>query len=269
MNDIEITQKLQQKELQMLCALSDILTRNNISFYLACGTALGCVRHQGFIPWDDDVDIYVMGKDYPRLKEVFLTQDTGNLRLHDYTTAEGYPYSFPKIVAADTVLVETALSHLEYRGGVYIDVFLLQETSANPLVRFASEKLRYVRYCLLRSYYFDFQSPLRKAMHRMVTLCIDPTAIQSRLYRRYEKVLKNPGFLVDTGTFGQQALLDPGFFANVHELPYEDAQMPVPGDHHGYLTHYYGDYMQLPPEESRISNHSFQTLIFSDSENTQ
>lgn len=262
-------QELQNKEIEILQAIHDACEKLGLRYTLIFGSLLGAVRHKGFIPWDDDVDIYVMGKDYPRLKEVFLTQDTGNLRLHDYTTAGDYPYSFPKIVAADTVLVETALSHLEYRGGVYIDVFLLQETSANPMARFVSEKLRYLRYCLLRSYYFDFQSPLRKAVHRIVTLLADPAAIQSRLYRRYEKVLKNPGFLVDTGTFGQQALLDPGFFANVHELPYEDAQMPVPGDHHSYLTHYYGDYMQLPPEESRISNHSFQTLIFSDSENTQ
>ena len=266
MSTEKLTEKLQKKEMEMLVQLSGILEQNNIPFWLACGTTLGCVRHQGFIPWDDDVDIYVMGKDYPRLKEVFATQDTGNLCLQDYLTVDGYPYSFPKVVALDTVLVEKDLTHLQYRGGVYIDIFLLQETSANSLVRFCSEKVRYIRYCLLRSYYFDFSSSLRKVMHWLVKAFVNPESVQTRLYRRYVKGLKKPGFLVDTGTFGRQALLDSGYFAETDKLPYEGALMPVPGDYHGYLAHYYGDYMRLPDEDKRVSNHDFETLIFRDEE---
>lgn len=266
MSTDRLTEKLQKKELEMLIQLAQILDRNKIGFWLACGTTLGCVRHQGFIPWDDDVDIYIMGKDYPRLKEVFSTQDTGNLCLHDYTTVDGYPYSFPKVVASDTVLIEKDLSHLQYRGGIYIDIFLLQETSGNPLVQFCSEKLRYIRYCLLRSYYFDFSSPLRKAMHRVVKMFVKPESIQVRLYQRYTKELKRLGFLVDNGTHGRQALLNPHFFSTTRKLPYEGFLMPVPGDYHGYLTHYYGDYMRLPDEDKRVSNHDFETLFFCDKE---
>ena len=73
--------------------------------------------------------------------EVFLKQDTGNLCLHDYTTVEQYPYSFPKIVAKDTVLVETELAHLHYRGGIYIDIFLLQETNATERIMIRANKI--------------------------------------------------------------------------------------------------------------------------------
>ena len=61
MNNAELTKKLQSKELQMLKELSEILKRNRIPFFLAYGTALGCARHRGFIPWDDDVDIFIKG----------------------------------------------------------------------------------------------------------------------------------------------------------------------------------------------------------------
>lgn len=66
-----LTKKMQDREAEMLKNLSEIFKKNDISYFLACGTALGCVRHGGFIPWDDDVDIYMFAKDYYKLKEVF------------------------------------------------------------------------------------------------------------------------------------------------------------------------------------------------------
>lgn len=264
MTDMEATKALQKKELQMLCDLAEILNRNHIPFYLACGTALGCVRHRGFIPWDDDVDIYLMGCDYPRLKDVFATQDTGNLALQDGTAVKDYPYTFPKIIATDTELIETELAHLDYHCGVYIDVFLLQEAPRNSAMCFAEEKVRYLRYCMLRAYYFEFGTPARNMLHRLAKALLNPYAIQRKMLERYAKKRKNPRFLLDTGTFGKQTLLRAEYFRRPAFLQFENASMPVPGDYDGYLTYYYGDYMTLPKEEERVSNHSFQILRIDD-----
>lgn len=264
MTDIEKTKALQKKELQMLCDLAELLNKNHIPFWLGYGTALGCVRHQGFIPWDDDVDIHIMGYDYPRLKEVFSTQNTGNLVLQDGISVEDYPYTFPKIVATDTMLIETELAHLHYQCGVYIDVFLLQEASHNLLIRFAEEWGRYLRYCMLRLYYFNFSSPARKMMHRFAQAFLNPSAVQRKMLKRYEKRKKNPTLVVDVGAFGKQALLPVKYFQESAFLRFENVTMPIPGDYDGYLTHCYGDYMTLPKEAERVSNHSFQVLKIDD-----
>lgn len=259
--EMTVTQKIQSKTMAMLTQLADLLNANEIPFFLACGTALGCIRHKGYIPWDDDVDIYIFGTDYPKLREVFAQQDTGNLRLHDGETVENYPYSFPKVVAADTVLVENGLKHLDYRCGVYIDVFPLINVSENAFVRALQEKRRYFNYALLRMYYNRYDSTARKCMGSIVKALVSPRRVQKALYRQYIRQ-GDEQHIIDAGTFGTQAFMPKEWFTETKQLPFESAMMPVPADCEAYLAHYYGDYMQLPPEEQRVSNHDFAVLEF-------
>lgn len=259
--ELSVTQKIQSKAAEMLNDLAALLEKNDIPFFLACGTTLGCIRHEGYIPWDDDVDIYIFGTDYPKLREVFAQQDTGNLRLHDGSTVADYPYSFPKVVASDTVLVENGLKHLSYRCGVYIDVFPLIGISDNALVRTLQEKRRYFNYALLRMYYKKYDSTLRKCMGTVVRALISPKRVHESLYRQYIRGCKG-SYLIDAGTFGEQALMPQKWFSDAKQMSFESAMLPVPADYEAYLSHYYGDYMQLPPEDQRVSNHDFAVLEF-------
>ena len=111
MIDRNLESKLQDIQLQILKELSTIFMKHDIKFFLAYGTLLGCVRHKGFIPWDDDVDIYILGEDYPKIKRIFDTEDTGNLVLQDYDT-QSYPYCFPKVIDKRTLLKEDTYKHL-------------------------------------------------------------------------------------------------------------------------------------------------------------
>ncbi len=260
MDGENITRKLQNKGMEMLRELSDIFEKNGIRFYLACGTALGCVRHEGFIPWDDDIDIYIMGKDYEKLRTVFLTQDTGNLQFQDYSTVENYPYTFPKIVAKDTVLVEDSLKHLDYKCGVYIDIFPLMEIEDNWFVRQMKEFIRYYRYCLLKAYYFEFSSSVKKIINKIVRQFVSPKKVQEKLYKMYTKEKLRGNFLIDIGAFGSNALIKRQSFKDVIKMTFEDAEMPMPIGYDQYLQDYYGDYMKLPREEDRVSRHHIARL---------
>ena len=153
MDTDDLTKNIQKIELSMLDELSKILDKHEIRYFLAFGTALGCIRHRGFIPWDDDVDLYLWGEDYPKLKKVFETEKIENLELHDFSTQKGYPYVFPKIVNKKTILVENSLKHLDYKCGVYIDIFPLFGIPNNKLLKGLFESIRYFRYCVIRAYY--------------------------------------------------------------------------------------------------------------------
>lgn len=262
MDNGELTKKLQNKELQMLKELSELLKRNKIPFFLAYGTALGCARHKGFIPWDDDVDIFIKGTDYPKLKEVFKKQDTGNLSLHDYDTVKNYPYFFPKIVAKDTLLVERSLKHIEYRGGIYIDIFPLAEMPDNAFLRNILKIRRYLYYSLIRGCHYNFKSVLKKATGRIAKRIIDPINMQRKLYREYIRPVK--GCKLYSGSVDSGEVYRKEYFDETIYMPFEDTSMPMAACYKNILEEYYGDYMTLPKEESRVSNHNFERIEFYD-----
>ena len=223
-----ITEILQNRELSMLRQVKRICQDNNIEFFLACGTALGCVRHKGFIPWDDDIDIYIRGRDYERLKAALNSGNSGTLRFQDFSTVECYPYTFPKIVDTSTTLIEQSLVHLPFNCGVYIDVFPIYGVSNNAIVRFFQEKLRYYRYALLKAYYFDFNSGIRKVLKTLVHACCSPDRIQEKLKRTYLRDKDDSTFLIEPGVFGAQAHLKSDYFKSCKWMQFEDDEMPIP-----------------------------------------
>ncbi len=259
MNNAELTKKLQSKELQMLKELSEILKRNRIPFFLAYGTALGCARHRGFIPWDDDVDIFIKGTDYPKLKEVFKKQDTGNLALHDFEMVEDYPYFFPKIVAKDTLMVEKSLKNIKYRGGVYIDLFPLAEMPNSVFRQKVIKLRRYVYYSMIRGYYYNFKSVSKKVAGKIAKKMVNPVAVQSKLYKEYTRTEKECKFY--SGSIDSGELYKKEYFDDIIYMPYEDAVMPMAACYKSILEEYYGDYMTLPDEENRVSNHNFERIV--------
>lgn len=255
-----VTTILQNKEKEMLEDLKILFEKYDIPFFLACGTALGCIRHKGFIPWDDDVDIYIRGEDYSRVREVFETQDTGTLEFQDYMTVPRYPYSFPKIIARDTILKEDSLKHLNYSCGVYIDVFPLMSVPNDFKARKQMEKKRYYYYCLLKAYYFKF-SGIKRILNIIAHLLVNPQKVQEKLYKQYTSKVKDAEYLIDTGTYGSQALIKRKDFETTINIEFEKLEMPMPCGYDSYLKGYYGDYMQLPPEGQRISRHPLYELV--------
>jgi lipopolysaccharide cholinephosphotransferase len=257
----DITTIIQKKELSMLLNLQSIMKEINIPFFLACGTALGCVRHQGFIPWDDDVDIYIFGSDYPKLQAAFKSgMYCSSLELHDYTTHKNYPYPFPKIVSKNTYLKEKAVDACDYNCGVFIDVFLLSDVSNNKLLRLIEEKKRYFYYCLLRAYYHKYNGR-RSYINKIAKKIVNPIKAHKGLIKCCERTRKQGSYTIDTGAFGKQALLKKESFIGSENMNFCGHLLPVPSGYDTYLTDYYGDYMQLPPEENRVSGHSIESLI--------
>lgn len=260
MSEAEVTLAIQKKELEMLVDLKQFMENNHIPFYLACGTALGCVRHHGFIPWDDDVDIYIWGKDYPALQSAFKNHINTNLELHDCTTHEGYPYPFPKIVATNTELKEKDVDYKGYKCGIYIDVFLLSDLSNNRLIRKLEEMKRYFYYCLIRAYYHNYSGP-RSVINKLARRLVNPSRAQIKHIKCCMRERKKSRFTMDTGVFGRQGYIKRKALEESVDLDFCGYLLPMPGDYETYLTDYYGQYMELPPREEQHPIHFFEALI--------
>ena len=103
-NSNNLTKILQDNCKKILAELIKVFEQANVKWFAACGTCLGAVRHNGFIPWDDDVDIYIMGSDYDKAREAIKDNDL--VEWHDHETKEGYPFTFPKICLKNTHIKE-------------------------------------------------------------------------------------------------------------------------------------------------------------------
>ena len=265
----ELLKKLQKYELSILDRLVQIFKEFDISYWIAYGTVLGAVRHKGFIPWDDDIDIYIDGNDYSKLIHIFLDRnnDINGLSLHDFKTIADYPFTFPKIIDNKTKLIEKRYSHTTYCCGVYIDIFPLYNVPDNPIFRRIDYFKKYLNYCIVESHHCSLgliKNPFKKMCTRILGLMSKEKA-QLRLFKMYTRgISKKSSHLSEPLIFKDSQIHFYNFFNGFEELLFENNLYCGPKDVKEYLKNMYGDFMTLPPEDKRRSIHDFVKVEFYD-----
>lgn len=266
--------------LNLLEILMDYCCKHNLRVYLCGGTLLGAVRHGGFIPWDDDLDVIMPMEDYDKLMELAETDKLPEP--YHFSTPKNNPYHiFPYIKMIDhrTVLVEDVITrrhrkHQEAYFGVYIDIFPmygLPETKADRL-KFQQEmcvtyrKLKkatrvmnrrptdsWFVYMIRRILYFIYCIPNKLMGHRYYLRKLD------KLKHRYP-LDKAEKFGSATGiTTGEKDHNDTSAMKETAFLKFENLNCPVLPSYHTMLKNQYGDYMKLPPEDQR---HTHMSRVF-------
>lgn len=250
-----------KKVLEVMVKVDAVCRQNNIGYMIACGTLLGAVRHGGFIPWDDDIDIMIRRKDYAVLKKAVQKSNSG-LRFIGMDDKENTVYPFAKICAADTMLEESNFRPVDGLGA-FVDVFMMDWVPANEQkrARFHARLLRLRKLAQHSSRVSYSRSGSRKTdLLRFAAFWVTRLFDSGRLNRRLNRLCQS--WRGDKQWLGIAWSRRECYPLNLVEpfrpIAFEGHEFMGPSDPDGVLRLSFGDYMQLPPEEKRISEHFFQ-----------
>lgn len=261
--------EMQLIQLEMLKEFDRICKKHDIKYFLCGGTMLGAVRHEGFIPWDDDIDVMLLRNDYEKLINICLKELDTKYFLQTFETDKGYIKMYAKIRCNNTIFKEMTTRKINMHHGIYIDIFPL-DNIPDSKVLLQIHKIILSVFDVFRlsskiEYFIESPSFLRKIVgyimfpisklivHRPFLKLIDFIA---KIFRKKEtKFVSNLyGDTIRWYSKPRQAQLR-AIYESVEYLKFEDGYFPVPKRWDEYLTAVYGDYMQLPPVEERCLHH--------------
>ena len=265
-------QQLQQLQLEIAKEIKRICDKNGLRYFLADGSLLGAVRHQGFIPWDDDLDLSMPLDDCLRFIDCARQELSDRFVLQSWDKDPAFGCPFLKVRMKGTYVQERAVPVSEGFFGVWVDIF--------PLLPFPEKKANKFHMTLLRLWERTYQlkcgydlnsitdGTVSRMLNRVLRLLGMPFS-REQLRRYYEKLLTptdaSTVTLECTSFFSAKLLFPSSLFAETVQLPFADTVFPAPAGYIKYLERMYGDYMQLPPEEARQKGHSLMIARTEDS----
>lgn len=258
--DNETLLKLQSTEIEILDEVVKICERHNITYFLFGGTLLGSVRHKGFIPWDDDIDIAMPRPDYEAFNRIAQKELPKHLFLQSFNTDKHYLQPFVKVRKNNTLFIETNEDkQTESHNGVFIDIMPLDYTKNSPRV-----------YKKQRNISGRCSSIIRiKKEHRKVgffkklVASILPLRLIVWFQKKQITKFKRGDYLASfLGSYDIEKEVFPiDFFFPSKKLLFNGKEYCVPNKYDLVLSEMYGDYMQLPPVNERVSHNPVKIVL--------
>ncbi len=258
--------ELQLAELEILKEFIRICEKNNLIYYLAWGTCLGAIRHKGFIPWDDDIDVTMPYKDYVKFKEVCKAELGSEFFYQDYSSDPNYINSFAKIRQNNTSFLLESFAKIEMHWGIYLDIFPLYDYDSPQLSRPFEKELRLYRQLYLKNAYTKrkfYKVKGFKTFFKVLCRCLwylqFPEKRRFRLIRSIEEKLCNGKghYYLDPEVLGFCQPFKKEWFGEGSYVDFEGITARVPKHYEEYLKHTYGDdCLEIPqPGSAKITCH--------------
>lgn len=255
--------------LEILHTVADICENQGLRYALIYGTLIGAVRHHGFIPWDDDVDIMMPRPDYDRLL-AYLEKNIENyphLKVFNRDTCAAYPYMITRI--SDDRYEIKMENEKPYGMGVFIDIYPYDGlgTTKEEAVRYGLKGDRLSSLCYQASRDHFAMETTTSTLRKLVKF---PVYLFSKLCGKdfFQNKLEKLAHVKDYDhseyvgcviwlSWGEKDIFPRKWFDETVLMPFDKYQFRVPKHYDEVLRHEYGDYMQLPPEEDRIGHHFY------------
>lgn len=258
MSSIDL-KSLKLTELKILNKFIKICEKNNLRWYLVYGSCLGAVRHGGFIPWDDDIDVAMPRPDYVKFLESAQKDLGNNMFLQTYETDSEYIYNFAKIRDNNTTFIQTPLKNLNINHGIYIDIFPIDGVPNNIIKR---KIRRFYMTCLNLGIYSHFlKGENMKLRSKLVGLVMKMIFKPDELLRKRDSIAQKYDFeksnfiAVCVGAMREAEVFPKEYFGVGCSWEFENIKVIIPEQYDKYLTNVFGDYMTPPPKERQVTHH--------------
>lgn len=258
--DDKTLKHLQQVDMIILKYFIDVCEENNLNYFMYGGSLIGTVRHQGYVPWDDDIDVIMFREDFEKLNKIFEKNIDERFRFFNVLNEETYHYTWGRLTLKNTIFKEWWGNQVDYTPNIFIDIFILDNIPKNKFKRFLHRWKCYLlnmltNYSIIK---FENDSKLKEIIQHTVyymikILPISTSSIKRRCvnefikyqYENCEEVCDFPSSYIMPVTFKTDWL-------PLKKAKFEDIEVNIPNNYDKILKLEYGNYMDLPPEESRF-----------------
>ena len=254
----EKRKKIWAIELDLLREFDRVCKKYNLKYYMWFGSLIGAIRHHGFIPWDDDLDVAMLREDYERFMEVAKDEFKAPYFLQTPYTDEGYYYSYIKLRNSNSTALSKAFQYQPFNQGLFLDIFPLDYTDEAEMEdRYTKVK----KLAIQNTQYMKLSNPeiTIKNEDKERLLKSDPIVVYEMIQKLAMNHFNVPkpyrALAVWTMSDWHKYLYDADCFENSKECDFEGLKVLVPGRYDNILRIMYGDYMKLPDMEQRVSWH--------------
>lgn len=267
----EIVDSIHRIQVEMLNEIHSVCKENGLRYSAICGTLLGAIRHKGFIPWDDDIDIGLPREDYDKLIGILQETPIKDCFLQCYDTDSHYNQPYAKLLREGSAYLEEYRKNCKARHGVFIDIFPLDH------IKKPGQKTTKIRRALAKLITFSIWRKedcqiKRKGAKKILNVlaCIVSilpkkalTNIQRRIVVRNKFEWQYLASMFSSNYETDRLYFEMRDFDELIEIPFENIVVNAPKNYKEQLTRLYKDYMKLPPEEKRVLKHGAIEIRFS------
>ena len=265
---LDVTE-IKKIELQLMKKIHDFCEEKGIKYYLWGGTLLGAVRHDGFIPWDDDIDIIMPREDYKIFVESFNTENAG---VFSCETNDLHPFPYAKVFDKNTIKKEEIRYDGDYCIGVDVDIFMLDFVeNIDEMLKSCKKRKRLLEEIKLSKRKYNAAGTwIKRMLLNSYLLLLSPYLLIFRkktndvcrklndMAQKYAGGSTENVMLYADANIKMPLFMNGELFANRSLHKFEEYEFYIPDGYHEVLTKCYGDYMTLPPEEKRITHHNYK-----------
>ena len=257
-------ERLHQVDMQIVKEVVRICDQHGFQYFMLGGTMLGAIRHKGFIPWDDDIDLGMPREDYEAFLEIAPQELAAHLKVVNYRNDPNYMYYITRILDTDTKVVEERIGNDNKYTNASIDIFPIDGTPNNPLLRkIYFFRVMYHRALMSLCYKDSIDRKRKRSKKEQLLLWVMEHVPVEKMTTPYKQKCKIDKLLRKQkiagakyignimGAYRTREIVPAEFYGEGAYYPFEDMQLRGMAQAHEYLQWTYGDYMQLPPEDQR------------------